>query len=273
MAVAAPRTLPPWLRSSGLWPTRTTRTSAGGAVRCRSRSCAGPIRPAGLRWLDVGCGTGGVDGRGGRRHGDPESGRRGSVRGLPRSGTNDRPGRDVPWRRRDHLPLFDDDVDVVVSGLALNFVPQPSQAVAEFTRVAKPGATVAAYVWDYADGMAMIRYLFDAAMTLDTGAAELDEGRRFPLCSAEALEQLWNDHGLAAVAVEPIEVPTRFRDFDDYWSPFLGGQGAAPGYVMSLTDDRRAKLRELLRERLPTRVDGSIPLTARAWAVRGVVRR
>ena len=82
---------------------------------------------------------------------------------------------------------------------------------------------------------------------------------------------MWTEHGLSQVAVEAIEVPTTFRDFDDYWSPFLGGQGPAPGYVMSLTEDRRVELRELLRSRLPAREDGSIPLTARAWAVRGVV--
>jgi hypothetical protein len=64
-------------------------------------------------------------------------------------------------------------------------------------------------------------------------------------------------------------VPTRFADFDDYWTPFLGGQGPAPGYVSSLNPDRRRALRDLLRTRLPRDPDGSIPLTARAWAVRG----
>ncbi len=83
--------------------------------------------------------------------------------------------------------------------------------------------------------------------------------------------ELWTEHGLSQVAVEGIEVPTTFRDFDDYWAPFLGGQGPAPGYVMSLTEDRRVALRELLRSRLPAMADGSIHLTARAWAVRGNV--
>jgi hypothetical protein len=71
--------------------------------------------------------------------------------------------------------------------------------------------------------------------------------------------------------VRAIDVPTVFRDFDDYWTPFLGGQGPAPGYVMSLDDRRRTELRELLRKRLPRNGDGSIPLVARAWAVRGTV--
>jgi hypothetical protein len=72
--------------------------------------------------------------------------------------------------------------------------------------------------------------------------------------------------------VQAIEVPTVFADFDDYWRPFLGGQGPAPGYAMSLTEERRGALRDLLRTRLPSGPDGSVPLTARAWAVRGLVR-
>jgi hypothetical protein len=66
-----------------------------------------------------------------------------------------------------------------------------------------------------------------------------------------------------------IDVPTRFRDFSDYWQPFLGGQGPAPTYAMSLTEDQRALLCDRLRAQLPTAADGSIELVARAWAVRG----
>ena len=69
------------------------------------------------------------------------------------------------------------------------------------------------------------------------------------------------------------EVPTVFADFDDYWDPFLGGQGPAPGYVMSLTAEHRRALHDLLRTHLPFGLDGSIPLTARAWAVRGTAAR
>ena len=77
------------------------------------------------------------------------------------------------------------------------------------------------------------------------------------------------DAGLDHVRVRAIEVPTVFADFDDYWRPFLGGQGPAPSYVMSLTSRHRRALENLLRVRLPAGPDGSIPLTARAWAVRG----
>jgi SAM-dependent methyltransferase len=152
----------------------------------------------------------------------------------------------------------------------LNFVPDPGQAVREMARVTRPGGRVAAYVWDYAGRMELMRHFWDAAAALDPAAAELDEGRRFGLCRPEPLARLLRDAGLAGVEVRPVEVPTRFRDFDDYWDPFLGGQGPAPGYASSLDEPRRAALRAALRARLPAAADGSIPLVARAWAAAGV---
>jgi SAM-dependent methyltransferase len=128
-----------------------------------------------------------------------------------------------------------------------------------------------AYVWDYAAGMAMLRHFWDAATALDPAAGDLDEGRRFPLCRPQPLRALWTDAGLAGVAVQAIEVPTVFADFDDFWMPFLGGQGPAPAYLMSLPEERRAALRDLLHTRLPAAVDGTIPLVARAWAVQGLI--
>jgi hypothetical protein len=72
------------------------------------------------------------------------------------------------------------------------------------------------------------------------------------------------------VEIRSIDVPTVFCDFDDYWSPFLGGQGPASNYTMSISEERRVALREYLRRRLPIAPDGAIHLTARAWAVRGL---
>jgi hypothetical protein len=117
--------------------------------------------------------------------------------------------------------------------------------------------------------MAMLRHFWDAATALAPAAAGLDEGRRFPLCQPEPLRELWSHAGLDVIEVEAIEIPTVFADFDDYWRPFLGGQGPAPGYVMSLPPEHRSALRDLLRTRLPRDPDGSIPLTAKAWAVKG----
>lgn len=229
--------------------------------------------PAGRRWLDVGCGTGaltatvlataepaqvvGVDTSEG-------------FLAQARARIND---ARVQFRLGDaqSLPLPDGRFDVVVSGLALNFVPDPARAVAEFARVTAPGGVAAAYVWDYAEGMVMMRYFWDAATALDPAASELDEGRRFPLCNPAPLEELWQQSGLRQVSVEAMQIPTVFADFDDFWGPFLGGQGPAPGYVASLAEDRRIALRDLLRSRLPAGADASISLTARAWAVRGVL--
>jgi SAM-dependent methyltransferase len=167
------------------------------------------------------------------------------------------------------LPVERGSFDVVVSGLALNFVPDPEMAMAEMRRVIQPAGMVAAYVWDYADKMELIRYFWDAAVALNSDARSLDEGVRFPLCTPENLRRLFTRAGLRDITVDPIDVPTHFSTFDDYWFPFLGGQGPAPGYAMSLSDERRTELRERIQRRLPVAADGSIRLMARAWAIRG----
>jgi len=108
-----------------------------------------------------------------------------------------------------------------------------------------------------------------AGFRLNPKATDLDEGRRFQICKPERLEALFKTAGLQKVATIAIDVPTVFRDFNDYWSPFLGGQAPAPGYAMSLNETDRGALRDLLHHRLPIRADGSIHLLARAWAVKG----
>ncbi|WP_412537764.1 methyltransferase domain-containing protein [Longispora sp. K20-0274] len=250
--------------------------------------------PAGRRWLDVGCGTGALTGAVLTAAQpvlvvgvDPSAGFLATARARMRAGSwsgaepapDARPGShtgaplgpptDVLFCAADAraLPLPPARFEASVSGLALNFVPDPARAVAELARVATPGGVVAAYVWDYAGGMELIRHFWDAAASLDPAAAALDEARRFPLCRPEPLAALWAGAGLTDVTVEPIDVTTDFATFEDYWRPFLGGQGPAPGYVASLTAEHRRALRELLRDRLA----GRLRLTARAWAVRGDV--
>jgi SAM-dependent methyltransferase len=138
------------------------------------------------------------------------------------------------------MQLPDGCSDVTVSGLVLNFTPDPAAALAEMQRVTVPGGTVAAYVWDYAQGMQLIRLFWDAALALDERAAALDEGRRFPLCRRAALAALF-EASLQDVQTAALEIETRFGDFDDYWLPFLGGQGPAPSYAMSLDEAARAR--------------------------------
>jgi len=171
------------------------------------------------------------------------------------------------------IPLEADCVDLTVSGLVLNFVPDARAALTEMTRVTTLGGTIAAYVWDYAGRMELMRHFWDAAAELDPAAASIDEGVRFPLCRPQALTELFGGAGLSEVQVTSIDIATRFADFDDYWQPFLGGQGPAPAYSMSLNESARARLRDRLRERLPTETDGTVSLIARAWAVRGTVAK
>jgi ubiquinone/menaquinone biosynthesis C-methylase UbiE len=227
--------------------------------------------PAKGQWLDVGCGTGALS------HTILQLAEPTQIKGIDRSEGFVNFARARVQGEQVHFDVGDAETlkdetetfDAVVSGLVLNFIPHPEIALAEMTRVTRSGGVVAVYIWDYAEGMQFIRHFFDAAVALDAEAVEHDEGPRFPICHPEALRQLFEVTGLKDVEVRPIEVPTVFRDFDDYWSPFLAGVGPAPAYTMSLSEEHRAALREQIRAGLPFNSDGSIPLIARAWAARG----
>jgi SAM-dependent methyltransferase len=228
--------------------------------------------PPESRWLDVGCGSGALS-ETILAMGSPHR-----VKGIDAAAGYVAFAREqirderVQFEIGDAQALSEETAsyDAVVTGLVLNFVPQPDRMVAEMARVTRPGGVVAVYVWDYAGQMQLMRHFWEAAVALDPAVQELDEGRRFPICQPDRLTALFQQAELGTVEGRAIDVPTRFRDFDDYWSPFLGGQGPAPSYAMSLSEERRAMLRERIYAGLPVAVDGSIDLTARAWAVRGV---
>ncbi len=228
--------------------------------------------PPGSRWLDVGCGTGALSQTMLQRAAPFE------VTGIDRSEDYITFAREQVRGERVYfhvgdaqaLPVKTATYDAVVSGLVLNFVSQPPQMIAEMARVTKPGGTLAAYVWDYAGKMQLMRHFWNAAVALDPVAFNLDEGRRFPICKPEPLKTLFQSINLKDVEVSARDISTDFKDFEDYWSPFLGGQGPAPGYTISLSEEHRTALRERIRAALPFALDGSIPLVARAWAVRGI---
>ena len=244
-----------------------------------SRLVAGPYLAwldlsSGLRWLDLGCGTGALSETILQRA-EPASvtaldRSHGFVRGAAKRITD--PRSQFTCADAQALPLASDTFDATVSALVLNFIPSPERAVSELARVVRSGGVVSAYVWDYAGEMQLLRVFWDEAAALDKGAAQLDEGRRFPLCHPEPLHDLFCDCGLDNVDIVALDVPTRFRDFADYWTPFLGGQGPAPTYVAGLTESQRNRLRARLHARLASANDGAIVLHARAWAVRGEKR-
>jgi SAM-dependent methyltransferase len=223
-------------------------------------------------WLDIGCGTGALS------HAilascdplrvlgiDPSTG----FIKTARLGTNDSRVNFLVGDAQ-ALGVAPASFDVAVSGLVLNFIPTPAKMVGQAVAALRPGGLLGMYVWDYAGKMEMLRYFWDAAASIDPAAAGLDEGCRFPVCRPEQLRALFSAAGLADVAVEAIDVSTTFADFDEYWRPFLGGQGPAPAYAASLSGESRSRLRDQLQRTLPTQADGSIRLVARAWAARGL---
>ena len=231
------------------------------------------LAPApGGRWLDVGCGTGALT-QAILLAAEPRE-----IVGIDPSpdfiaaataAVSDPRIRFLNGDAR-NLPMPDDASDTVVAGLVLNHVPEPEAALVEMVRVACPGGTVAAYVWDYAGQMQLVRTFWRAAITLVPAAITHDQGVQCPLCQPEPLTALFAPAGLQDVTVQAIDVATVFRDFDDYWRPHvLGGSGIAQRYVSSLEDGQRAALRERLQSTLPIAEDGTIPLIARAWAVCG----
>lgn len=228
------------------------------------------VAPA-ARWVDVGCGTGALSERILRRAAP------GSLIGVdPSAGfvavAADRlAGPDARFEvgRADAIPVADDDADAVVSGLVLTFLPDIPAALAEARRVARSGGLVAAYVWDYAGRMELMRRFWDVAVELDPHGIEHDEGRRFPIATPDRLAEAWVSAGIGDVETTAIEVPTRFVDFEDYWAPFTRDVGAAPLYASRLPTELRDRIRDRLRCTLPINPDGSINLVARAFAVRG----
>jgi SAM-dependent methyltransferase len=225
----------------------------------------------GSLWLDVGSGTGALT-QAILEHASPRTIKGiDSAKGFIAYASQTITDRRVTFQHGDAqaLPVEGAYYDAVVSGLVLNFLPNPEQAVREMARAARTGGLVAVFVWDYARNMQFMRHFWNAAAALDLAAVEKDEGRRFPLCSPGPLSSLFSSVGLTHVDVRPIDVWTTFKDFDDFWNPFLGGQGPAPSYLMSLAEERRDDLRERIRSGLPFALDGTIPLMARAWAVRG----
>ncbi|MFQ5744804.1 MAG: class I SAM-dependent methyltransferase [Acidobacteriota bacterium] len=231
--------------------------------------------PTSQRWLDVGCGTGALT-NAICKVASPEL-----VIGCD-------PAEALVEYARKHtedarvsfvvagsggLPRSRDGYGSVTSLFALNFLPDAGHALEEMRSLASGGGTISACVWDYQGRMEFLRTFWDVAASLDPGACELDEGRRFPLCRPEALSELFLAAGLEDVRCEPIEMSTDFASFEDYWKPFLGGTGPAPSYVASLEPRGRDALAEALERALQTLPDGRIVLTARAWAVRGRTTR
>jgi SAM-dependent methyltransferase len=227
--------------------------------------------PAGSDWVDVGCGTGALSAT------ILDRAAPGSIVGVDPSasfveharGTILDPRARFETGSADAMPLVAGRADAAVAGLVLNFVPDIPAALAEMRRVVRPGGRLGAYVWDYGGGMEVLRRYWEAAAAVAPAEVEAVGAELFPICEPGALAAAFRAAGLDDVEDRAIEIPAVFADFDDYWHPFLSGIGPAPGFNLRLDEPRRKAVRERLLTTLPIEADGSIPLTARAWAARG----
>jgi len=227
--------------------------------------------PPGSRWLEVGCGTGALTAAILEQGGGAQV-----VACEPSEGFLAYARRTIPDPRASFVhgevaavPIPAVPFDACASGLVLNFIPDPRAALAAIRERVRPGGTIAAYVWDYAEGMRMMRIFWDAATMLDRAARAYDEATRFPMCRPQPLRALWSEAGCREVSTRRLAVVTRFHDFDEFWRPFLGGQGPAPSYFASLDAESRAALTAEVHRRIPIDGDASVTLEAVAWEVRG----
>jgi SAM-dependent methyltransferase len=169
------------------------------------------------------------------------------------------------------LRFGDATFDASLSLLVFNFIPDPGKALREVRRVTKPGGRISAAVWDYGDGMRMLRAFWDSAASIDAKSERLDE-KHMPLCRAGELAELWRQGVLENVHEQPQVITMRFESFADYWDAFLLGQGPAGVFVKSLNHDEVRALRDELKSRVsPSAENLPITLSARVWSVCGTV--
>lgn len=163
--------------------------------------------------------------------------------------------------------------DRVLSLLVLHFVPEPGKAIAELRRVARPGATVGATVWDSRGGFVANRMFFDAAAALfPSGNAGRARNYTRPMTRPGELAKAWRAGGLTDVHDTMLTIRMEFGSFDDYWMPYEGKDGPGAQFLATLRSEERERLRNVVRAAyLDGDPDGPRSYAATAWAVKGVV--
>jgi SAM-dependent methyltransferase len=178
------------------------------------------------------------------------------------------PGVDAQVGRAEELPFPDARFDTALAQLVLHFVTDADATAREMRRVVRPGGVVAACVWDFTEGMRMLRLFWDAALADDPDAPDHERNR--PFGRDGEIADLFERAGLQDVERGSLEVEASYADFDDFWTPFLSTTGPSGQYVDSLGDEKRARLREELRTRLGA-PNGPFTLAASAWYAKGWV--
>jgi SAM-dependent methyltransferase len=159
----------------------------------------------------------------------------------------------------------------VTAHLVFLFIPKPEIALHEMRRVTCSGGTVAAVVWDSRGGLVFQRMLWDTAVAIDPNArVARDSLFANPVAIPGGLAGFFREAGLAAVEEQSLTIRMDYANFEDYWQPFLGGQGPVGAYFTNLTPDLKVRIKEAVRDAYCSgSPDGPRSLTASAWAVQG----
>jgi len=224
---------------------------------------------AGLRWADVGCGSGAFSELVVERCApsdvqgvDPSPAQLAFARARPAA-------RVATFQQGDAmaLPFATDRFDAAVMALVIFFVPEPARGVAEMARVVRPGGVVAAYAWDMAGGgfpFAPIREELHALGVAIPQPPSADASRM------DVLRGLWTDAGLTAVETREITVQRTFANLDDFWAHSTITGSIRPT-IAGLSPGDLEQLKTRVSARLPADTGGRITYSSRANAIRGRV--
>jgi SAM-dependent methyltransferase len=180
------------------------------------------------------------------------------------------PGADVRVGVGERLPFADDGFDAVLAQLVVQLMDDRHAGVREMARVARPGATIAACVWD-SGRMPLLRAYWDSALeAAPDRAGAIDEGRQIGYPTAGELADVFARAGMLDVATGEIQVAAEYESFDELMRPFAAGVGHSGACFTSLAPATRRDVRAAAHRRLGSPRNG-FALTAYAWWARGTV--
>ena len=171
------------------------------------------------------------------------------------------------------LPFEDGTFDRALALLVLHFVPEAGNAVAEMRRVVRPGAIVAAVVWDHLGGMPAMRMMVDTVAALTEGGRQLRNRYCFqPMMQPGEMQQTFVSQGLVDVTETELMIRMDYQNFDDYWAPIAAGEGPLGKFMTTLDTTERARTDAAVRDAYEAgRPDGPRSFASVAWACRGIV--